>query len=102
MEDVRKALDDPEDLVSKYGTETANEKIVRRMIELVKNSTARQLLNKYDKIHEQNEYDDDYEQVSIEDTTVRSPSMMRMACNMMEVVRLREELIQRVSECNIL
>ena len=32
MEDVRKSLEDPEDLVTKYGTETANEKIVRRMI----------------------------------------------------------------------
>ena len=63
------------------------------MIDLAKSSASRQLLNKHDKIHEQNEYDDDYEQVSIEDKTVRSPSMMRMACNMMEVIRLREELI---------
>ena len=28
--------------------------------------------------------------------------MMRMACNLMEVVRLREELINRISECNAL
>lgn len=26
--------------------------------------------------------------------------MMRMACNTLEVIRLREELIQRISECN--
>ena len=28
--------------------------------------------------------------------------MMKMACNMMEVIRLREELIGRISECNVL
>ena len=28
--------------------------------------------------------------------------MMRMACNVLEVVRIREELIQRISECSIL
>ncbi len=58
---MRAALDDPDDLVAKYGTETANDKIVRRMIDLAKNAAARQLLNKHDKVHEQNEYDDDYE-----------------------------------------
>ena len=26
--------------------------------------------------------------------------MLRMACNMLEVIRLREELITRISECN--
>ena len=35
-------------------------------------------------------------------TTVKSPAMMRMACNIMEVLRLREELIERVNETNIL
>lgn len=102
MNDVRVALEDPTDLVSKYGTETANDKIVRRMIDLAKSSAARQLLNKSDKIQDSIDYDDDYEHISVDDKTVRSPSMMRMACNMMEVIRLREELIQRVSECNIL
>lgn len=34
------------------------------------------------------------------DKTVRSPSMLRMACNILEVIRIREELISRISECN--
>ena len=48
--------------------------------------------------------DDDEEESKIgkDDKTVRSPSMLRMACNLMEVIRIREELIMRVSECNIL
>ena len=72
------------------------------MIELAQNSAARQLLNKSDKVQDSLEYDDDFEHVSEDDKVVRSPSMMRMACNLMEVIRLREELILRISECETL
>ena len=33
---------------------------------------------------------------------VKGPSMMIMACNLIEVVRLREELVQRIHETDIL
>jgi len=34
--------------------------------------------------------------------TVKAPSMMRMCCNLLEVLRLREELIQRLHESAVL
>jgi hypothetical protein len=33
---------------------------------------------------------------------VQAPSMMRLCCNMIEVLRLREELIQRLHETALL
>ena len=70
------------------------------MIELARDSCSRQLIDKRDRIETTNDDDDDFQHIKMVDDKVRSPSMMRMACNIMEVIRLREELILRVSECN--
>ena len=70
------------------------------MIELARDSCARQLVDKRDNIATTCDDDDDFQHIKMVDDKVRSPSMMRMACNIMEVIRLREELILRVSECN--
>lgn len=104
MNEVRESLenDNTDDLVGKYKQENANDKIVRRMIELAKDSSARQLVDKRDTVDKSCEDDDDYSYKGVDDKTVRSPSMLRMACNIMEVIRVREELILRISECNIL
>jgi len=102
LSEVRKSLDAGKNLASPFGNESDNERIVRRMIELAKNSAARQLLEKSDKIQDKLNYDDDFEHIKENDKTVRSPSMMRIACNLLEVLRLREELIVRASECAIL
>ena len=81
-------------MAHKYGEQDANQKIVARMIELAKESHARQLLDKRDKIEISCDDDDDEEVFDKEkDKVVRSPSIMRMACNTLEVLRLREELI---------
>ena len=73
------------------------------MIELAQESAARQILDKRDKIEHQCDDDEDYKYKStIEDRVVRSPSMMQMACNVLEVIRLREELIQSIHESNAL
>ena len=69
------------------------------MIDLAKNSAARQLLDKNDKIGESNHYDKDIIEANVDDKTVRSPSMLRLACNLLESLRLREEIIERASEC---
>ena len=74
-----------------------NELIVARMIETAKNSIARQLILINENFHDQSDSDDDCDR-----KTVKSPSMMRMCCNMLEVLRLREELIQRMHETSIL
>ena len=101
VSEVRASLERNKDLVSLYGKESANDQIVRRMIDLAKESCARQLLEKRDVVEAQCEDDDDDKSEEREDDkTVRSPSMLRMACNTLEVIRIREELIQRISECN--
>ena len=101
VSEVRASLEQNRDLISMYGQSDANDQIVRRMIDLAKESCARQLLDKRDVVEAQCDDDDDEAEASGEhDKTVRSPSMMRMACNTLEVIRLREELIQRISECN--
>ena len=81
-----------------------NDMIVRRMIELARDSCARQLLDKRDRVEQSCDDDDDAFETVLgkDDKIVRSPSMMKMACNMMEVIRVREELINRISECNTL
>lgn len=35
-------------------------------------------------------------------SAVKGPSMMVMGCNLVEVIRLREEIIQRVYETDVL
>ena len=81
-----------------------NDMIVRRMIDLARDSCARQLLDKRDRVEQSCDDDDDAFETVLgkEDKIVRSPSMMKMACNLMEVIRVREELINRISECNAL
>ena len=64
---------------------------------MAKNSVARQLIVIQENFHDQSDSDNETER-----TTVKSPSMMRMCCNMLEVLRLREELIQRMHETFIL
>ena len=101
MSEVRQSLEsDPDPVLQAGGVDNANEAIVRRMIELARDSSARQLADKRDRVESPREDDDDFARIGADDNQVRSPSMMRMACNVMEVIRLREELIQRVSECN--
>ena len=64
---------------------------------MAKNSVARQLIVIQENFHDQSDSDNETERM-----TVKSPSMMRMCCNMLEVLRLREELIQRMHETFIL
>ena len=61
---------------------------------MAKNSVARQLIIINEHFHEQSDSDEEQEGNKV----VKSPSMMRMCCNMLEVIRLREELIKRVHE----
>lgn len=58
------------------------------MIEMAKTSVARQMIVINEHFHEQSDSDEEGER-----RTVKAPSMMRMCCNMLEVLRLREELI---------
>lgn len=102
MSEVRQSLENSNDLASKFIDESTNDKIVRRMIDLAKDSCARQLMDKRDTVEKECEDDDDLDFISFDDKVVRSPSMMKMACNILEVIRLREELIQRITECSVL
>ena len=98
MTEVRQSLAQT-NMVSQLGEEEADEKLISRMIEFAKNSTARQLLDKNDKVGESNHYDKDIIAANEDDKTVRSPSMLRLACNLLESLRLREEIIEKASEC---
>ena len=81
-------------------TEQANELIVKRMIDMAKGSVAKIIAPTVER------FDDGSDSENEEDrearTTVKAPSMMRMCCNILEVLRLREELIERINETNIL
>ena len=81
-------------------TERANELIVSRMIEMAKGSVAKEIKEEVERFEDGAESEDEAERE--ERTAVKSPSMMRMACNIMEVIRLREELIERIDETNVL
>lgn len=70
------------------------------MIEMAKGSVAKEVKEDIERFEDGEESEEDA--VREERTTVKSPSMMRMACNIMEVLRLREELIERIDETNIL
>ena len=59
-------------------------------------------MDKRDQVEKECDDDDDLDFISQDDKVVRSPSMMKMACNILEVMRLREELIQRITECSVL
>ena len=69
------------------------------MIDLAKNSTARQLLEKQEQIENNKNYDEDIVKASLEDKTVKTPTLLHMGSNIIEALRLREELINRASEC---
>ena len=102
MSDVGESLKFDKNKENKDSQENTNDEVVRRMIELARDSVARQLLDKWDKIEDECDDDEDSERKTAEDKVVRSPSMMRMACNILEIIRIREELILRISECNVL
>ena len=81
-------------------TDQANELIVKRMIDMAKGSVAKILPPTVERFEDGS--DSETEEDREKRTTVKSPPMMRMACNIMEVIRLREELIERINETNIL
>ena len=81
-------------------TEQANELIVRRMIDMAKGSVAKIIAPTVDRFEDGSDSEDEEDREAR--TTVKAPPMMRMACNIMEVMRLREELIERINETNIL
>jgi hypothetical protein len=70
------------------------------MIEMAKGSVAKEVKEEVERFEEGEESED--EAAREERTSVKSPSMMRMACNIMEVLRLREELIERIDETSVL
>jgi len=72
-----------------------NSLIVARMIDMAKKSVARPLIDVNADFYDES----DSEQ---EPKEVKAPSMMRMCCNAMEALRLREELIQRLYETHLL
>jgi hypothetical protein len=68
------------------------------MIDLAKNSVARHMIHPTDKSLETEQQVDD----EPGSDKVKCPPMLIMACNIMEVQRLREELISSVHETAIL
>ena len=61
MSEVRESLEsDPDPVLQAGGVENANEAIVRRMIELARDSSARQLVDKRDRVESPCEDDDDF------------------------------------------
>ena len=54
-------------------------------------------------MHDQTRTSEEQAQIDEDGTEkVKCPSMLVMACNIMEVQRLREELISSIHECSIL
>lgn len=73
-----------------------NSQIVARMIDLAKSSVARPLIGVNG-----SDFNDESDH-EFDPREVKAPSMMRMCCNTMEVLRLREELIHRLHETYLL
>jgi hypothetical protein len=70
------------------------------MIDLAKNSISRQFLQMSRGMADR--IDEAFEEENDKSNKVRIPSMLIMACNISEVIRLREELIRSVHETSIL
>jgi hypothetical protein len=70
------------------------------MIDLAKNSVSRKVLDMKTGIS--SSIEDVLEAEKAGHTKVKGPSMLKMACNIMEVTRMREELIRSVHETSIL
>ena len=66
-----------------------NDLIMARMIELAKTSTARLILRKRQKFDEDSD-EESHIPKEKRDMSIKAPSMMRLYCNTVEVVRLRE------------
>lgn len=75
--------------------QTSSIKIVARMIDMAKKSVSRP------RVVLEDEFSDSDDEQDIKEK-VKAPSMMRMCCNMLEVLRLREQLIARLHETAIL
>ena len=63
--------------------------IINRMIELGRNATARLIVRRKDNFDESSDEEDKFDPVK-NDKKIHSPSMMKLYCNLLEVVRLRE------------
>jgi hypothetical protein len=93
--------DDPEKF--KKSTEAEKDQaLLHRMIDLAKNSVSRQVLDFKTGMHDAQNLDDVLEAEKAGHNKVSGPSILKMACNIMEVNRMREELIRSVHETSIL
>jgi hypothetical protein len=75
-----------------------DEAILHRMIDLAKNSIARTFFRM--KINTKSDMDDQLNEAR--DDEIKFPSMLKMACNVMEATRIREELIESIHETHVL
>ena len=66
------------------------------MIALAKISISRKTMEKM------KEMDDDMDLIDDEEQKIKSPSMLILACNTVEALRLRRYLIKTIHECDIL